>query len=552
MKKHMLTTVTALGLSLSLCGQAALASDASSTYCNPLPLPNLEIRQGNPEDKEAAMFMDAPAAEDEINYNEEAARDFLAQETWTAADGRGMVRVGNITLPVDDNFRTAADPTAFFVDDTLYLYASGDCGQTNLNCWSTTDFQNWEYHDTGIGVTAPSVIQIGDKFYMAGNGTGVYEADSPTGPWNEIGKFTLPDGTETGFSDVCFFLDDDNRLYISYSIGCPIMGAEVNVEKPYELLTDPVVLFDYDPNIEWTHFGSSFQNYTCGYCEGSQIFKYNDTYYLQVSSNGTENASYCIGILKSTEGPLSGYEEQQNNPVAEHETGFMPGSGHGFFLTNPHNDALILFYTSVLGNSRSCFNRRISMDMCYVNENGDISLMNGITDTPQLVPTALEDGATSSDADLDNLSKWASYWSNNEENRTDAFYAVDGSMNTWWEPDQETPILISGLCGIYDVSAIQVCWKELGYDFTRENSVQYTVEYRNIETGEWEMLVDKSANTTPLADEYLTFDPVRTVAIRLTVLGNSEDVELGVGEFRVFGENYTLANEHGMNVEKAQ
>lgn len=523
--------------------ETRVVQDISRTYCNPLPLPNLELRNGQPAEGE--WFAETPASEEDIDFGIEKAQEYLAMDTWTDAEGRAMVRVGNVPLPSEHNFRTAADPTALFVDDTCYLYATGDCGSNNLNCWTTKDFITWEYQDVGFGVTAPSVIQIGDKYYMAGNGTPVYEADSPLGPWNELGSFTLPDGTETGFSDVCFFLDDDGRLYLSYSIGCPIMGAELNPENPAELLTDPIVLFAYDNSRSWTHFGSSFQNNTCGYCEGSQIFKYDGTYYLQVSSNGTENASYCIGVLKSTEGPLSGYTDQENNPVTAKEDGFLPGPGHGCFVTNPKSNVLMLFYTSVLGNSRSCFNRRISMDVCKIDENGNITVPE-TSITPRMVPGDLSGESDSADAGLSCLSKWASYWSNNSENLTDAFYAIDGSMNTWWEPDNEKPILISGLCGIYDVSAIQVCWQELGCEFTRANAVQFTLEYKDLETGDWVMLVDKSTNSTSVTDEYLTFDPVRTCAVRLSVLGNTEHVGLGISEFRIFGENHTLATEKGM------
>ena len=122
----------------------------------------------------------------------------------------------------------------------VYLHVSNSMqnNDTYGACWSSTDYVNWEYHQMNMGVTAPAFVQVGDKYYLAGNGTPVYVSDTPAGPWEELGKFVLPDGTETGFSDVCFFLDDDGRLYLSYSIGSPIMGCELNPENPCEVLTE--------------------------------------------------------------------------------------------------------------------------------------------------------------------------------------------------------------------------------------------------------------------------------------------------------------------------
>ena len=47
------------------------------------------------------------------------------------------------------------------------------------------------------------------------------------------------------------------------------------------------------------------------------------------------------------------------------------------------------------------------------------------------------------------------------------------------------------------------------------------------------------------AVEYLTFPQgVRTIAVRLTILGTTEDITVGMSGFRIFGENLTLALEH--------
>jgi xylan 1,4-beta-xylosidase len=82
--------------------------------------------------------------------------------------------------------------------------------------------------------------------------------------------------------------------------------------------------------------------------------------------------------------------------------------------------------------------------------------------------------------------------------------------------------------------------------FTARNAVKYTLEYRDIAANAWAPLVDKSANTTALPVDYLTFDEVFTHAIRLKILGTTENVKVGVQQLNVFGENYTVAAEKGL------
>ena len=50
----------------------------------------------------------------------------------------------------------------------------------------------------------------------------------------------------------------------------------------------------------------------------------------------------------------------------------------------------------------------------------------------------------------------------------------------------------------------------------------------------------------PYTADYMTFDRVLTNAVRLKILGTTENVKVGVHELNVFGENYNLAVEKGM------
>lgn len=537
MKK--LAALLVIVLALSLSGAAlAEAPDMSMTYCNPLNLPVIDV---------STRLSEMPESSDGI-LDATSVNETLSLETMAPANARSLVRsTGALGSLREDYTRTIADVFVYQVSDgTIYLYATGNMQDdaTYGACWSTTDYINWEYHQMNLGVVAPTFVQIGEKYYFAGNNTPVYVSDSPVGPWEELGYFQMPDGTETtGFGDVNFFLDDDGRLYLTYSIGSPIMGCELDPEDPTKILTEPVALWYTNPSNEWERFGSGNQNSMCGYTEGSQIIKYNGVYYLQVATNGTENISYCIGVKKSTEGPLSGYAYQQNNPVTYDVDNFIPGVGHGCFLVDADGN-IVVFYTCCSLNGR-----RLGMDLCYIDENGDI-VLDEATDTPQLAPNLAADAGTGTDLGLACLTNvGGGYWASSYAEGRTPVYATDDSINTWWAPDaqDEAPQLAVGLKSVYDVYAIQTNWAELGTAYTRNNAVQYTIEYFDLETNDWELLVDKSDNTVANAIDYDVIDGgVRTIAIRLNILGSTDNAPIGVYDLRVFGENSTLAQEKGL------
>ena len=60
------------------------------------------------------------------------------------------------------------------------------------------------------------------------------------------------------------------------------------------------------------------------------------------------------------------------------------------------------------------------------------------------------------------------------------------------------------------------------------------------------MLIDKSEYTEALVEEYVPVDPVMTCAIRMCILGCTDNCKIGITELRAFGENYTIAAEHGI------
>jgi hypothetical protein len=278
-----------------------------------------------------------------------------------------------------------------------------------------------------------------------------------------------------------------------------------------------------------------------------------------VSAGGTEHTTYSTGLLKSRKGPLTGYEYQDGNPIG-HEPGgdypsaVFPNAGHGGFVQDDAGN-LLFFYTYVIGYEGAGFERRAAMDVCYVEPTGNIVCR--LSNTPQLAPSTdpPEPGkrrgnpAPADDAGLYNVSTHSqTYWASSYAPGRTPYYATDRVLSTWWQPadSDPSPTLIVGLANLYNVSAIQLHWKELGASFTAKNAVRYTLEYYNITANAWAPLVDRSANATALPVDYMTFGEVLTHAIRLKILGTSENIRVGVQQLNVFGENYTLAAAKGL------
>ncbi len=518
--------------------------DMTQTYVNPINLPGMAVRNivGTmpPTDANVANTSQIPAS--------------LNLPTWTAASGRTLSSRSSVgfTRISENSARTGADWSAVNVDGTIYLYASGamqNAPNNNRTVWSTTDYLTWTPHEMNLGLVAPTVVQVGDTFYMAGNNTPVYRADSPTGPWTSMGNFLRPNGQVLSVGDVQFFLDTDGRLYLTYNIGSPIMGAELDPNNPRQLISDPVVLWTFDPRQEWQHIGDNKATYTHGYVEGSQLFKLGDTYYLQVASGGTEFTTYATGVMTSDR-PLSGFKETQRNPIGagdNHPSAVYPNAGHGSFVVDASGN-LVFFYTYVIAYEEF-FERRLGMDVCTVIPNGPQkgAIECELSNTPQLAPGRKISGRD--DVGLYNVATNSqAYWSSSYAPGRSPYYGSDRSLSTWWEPadNDSAPTYIRGFGTVFHISAAQIQWKELGRTFTKDNAVQYTLEYKDIPTNTWRTLVDRSTNTTAYTADYVTFDRVLTNAVRLRILGTTENVKVGVHELGVFGENYHLVASKGM------
>lgn len=308
--------------------------------------------------------------------------------------------------------RFIADPTTVEYNGRLYVYGTTDVAEFDgkgnvisnaynthtMSCISTSDMVNWK--DEGvIDVTkltnyakkswAPSIVskEINGKtkfflyYTLGGDGIGVLEADSPTGPWEDpIGKRLISRSTPTcsekevpWLFDPGVFVDDDGEAYIYFG-----GGDDSGVTNPtfgrIAKLGDDMTSLAETPR--------TFAPYY--YFEDNEINKFGSTYYYSYSTNWSSNLANnkdeftgqaCIAYYTA------------DNPYMEnavyHGTVFEnPGNLYGHVYNNHHHmftfkgQNYIAYHTTylerVLYKSRMGY-RNLHIDKLTVKGDGTIS-----------------------------------------------------------------------------------------------------------------------------------------------------------------------------------
>ena len=189
------------------------------------------------------------------------------------------------------DYRSISDPSVVYHDGRWILYPS------YCVAWVTEDFVHWKHVDIGVPQLrySPAVVQFRGKWYLSGHSmTELYCADDPTGPFTVCRHFTDVHGHITAPVDACFLADGD-RLYIYWihclapepgvdveTVTCTV-GVELDPDKPWQMLHEPVELNRYDPSLAWQRMGEHHQNRRMGWIEGQWMKKIGSRYYLMYS-----------------------------------------------------------------------------------------------------------------------------------------------------------------------------------------------------------------------------------------------------------------------------
>lgn len=445
------------------------------------------------------------------------------------------------------DYRSISDPSVLYYDNKWYLYPSYGMA------FVTENFVTWEHVRTEPYDMkySPCVVPYKGKFLMTSHSHGIYEGDSPLGPFRFLGNYILPNGEEFCPSDPALFVDDDGRIYMYYfnlresghkrAFISGSYAVELDGENPRKCLSKPVVLNELDTGNEWERFGERRQDTLCGWVEGQWMYKKKGRYYLIYASSGTEYGSYCMAAYYSDEGPLSGFVPQKHNPVTESRNGLVRGAGHGCVVDGP-NDTIWAFYTVTMAYTH-IYERRIGMDLLAINEDGELYAPHGVTDTPQYAPGYSKKPIESNDTGLYPLTFYqrSKYNVSSFASGHEGFYALDESMLTFWQPDDadENPVISICLDAPYNVSAARIIWRDMGMDY--ENGVlpgayQYIIEGQpDMDKDEWVTLLDMSKNDVDLNIDYKTFKTVSCEAVRLKIVGAPKGIKPAVISFTAFG-----------------
>ena len=489
---------------------AMIENNILYTYCNPLPIPDIPRGTDDWLVREAGMF------------NPECKPE----------DVKGT------------DYRTISDPTVMYYDNKWYLYPSYGMA------WVTENFRDWKHirTDPYCPKYSPHIVPWNGKFLMTSWNCPLYVSDSPIGPFTCLGKFILPDGSETVFCDPGMFVDDDGRIYVYYFgwqqvtgedyMSCVTWGCELDRDNPRKIVRGPVKVQEMRPDLYyWERDGLHYQNTKFGWTEGVHVMKHEGRYYLIYASHNTTNGSYCMAVYYSDDSPLSGFVSQKRNPLTFHREGIIQGAGHGCVEHGP-NGTLWAFYTMSTGYTH-VFERRIGMDLVAVDENGELYCPNGVTDTPQYIPGYRKDPVSEGNSPgLYPLTGWCRPDASSAKSGREPIYACDESCLTWWEPLEEDPLptLTCDLKANYEVGAVRIFWKENGLDYDAgivPGPMKYYVEGY---TGEqWELVLDCRNVSEDLNIDYKVFDSKRCNKVRLILKGWPDGIHPGVIDFAAFG-----------------
>ena len=448
-----------------------------------------------------------------------------------------------------NDFRSIGDPSVIYHDGKWIMYPSYKLA------YVSEDFIHWKHVDIGVDNVkySPAIVNFKGKWYLNGFGMSeVYSADSPLGPFKVCGTFTDVHGNELKPNDGCYLADGDRLYFYWFGVRKPqegedvehvfgTVGAECDPDEPWKLITEPVWINTFSPEVVWERHGEYNQNERLGYIEGQWMIKIGSRYYLLYSGSGTQFSSYAMGVLYSDEGPLSGFKRQErHDPLTEKRHGLVRGAGHGSIVEGPNNTYWV-FYTNIFGFNH-IFERRISMDVIGIDENGELYCPE-TTEVPQFAPGVLKNPEKGNGAGLLPLTFMQKAICSSNVPGRDAIYATDDSVLSWWQPegeDTEKTLEINlGSRKGYNIEALRIVWRDIGMetlDGIEPGPFKYVAEYLHNEESEWKTLVDASDNDKDLCVDYRQFEKVTAHKVRLRIVGAPEGIQPGVVSFTVFGK----------------
>ena len=430
-------------------------------------------------------------------------------------------------------YREAADPVIMLYNDKYLLFASHSGGY-----WYSDDMHDWNFisiESMPVDNYAPAVIARGDTVFFKGNSMGAtdyvyYNPDPFTDNWKPLG-----DSLSLTMNDACFFEDDDGELYSAYGLS---MSEDeslriVKLDNSFQPVGDPLDVVPHNPQEHgWENPGEYNEIERNGCNEGSWLTKYNDKYYFQFATPGTEYRAYADGAYTS-DSPLGPYKYEDYSPFSYKPEGFIRGAGHSSTFQDKYSNYWHIATQQI--SIRHNFERRIGLFPAYFDKDGVLRTITAFGDYPTIMPDRKIDFETES-----LLKGWMLLSYNKNASASSSLKgfpfsnAFDEDIQKWWsaETGNAGEWLSVELSDDVTINAIQLNFADqdanLGPETKNKNIYCYKVLVSN-DQQEWEVIIDKSNNDRDACHEYIELDvPVSAKYIKV------ENVKVPDGKFSIY------------------
>ena len=433
------------------------------------------------------------------------------------------------------SYREAADPVITLYKGKYFLYASHSGGY-----WFSEDMLDWKFlpiKSLPIEDYAPDVISINDTTYYMASSTvkkNIYYTLNPfEDNWKPMEK-TLP----FPVWDPHFFRDDDGKVYLYW--GCsdvvPIKVVELN--RKMQPITEPLTVITHNPAEHgWEIPGELNERAKNGYNEGSWMTKFNNKYYLQYASPGTEFKTYADGVYTS-DSPTGPFNYEPSSPFSYKPGGFIAGAGHSGTFQDKYGNYWHVASMSI--SIRHMFERRLGLFPACFDKDGVLRTFTAFGDYPTIMPDR------KIDFEKEDLFRGWMLLSYNKKITTSsslenypARNASDENIRTWWSAvtGNQGEWLCIELDNDATVNAIQVNFADNDARLKPDSrNLQYCYKIlASDDQKSWKVIVDKSNNTRDACHDYIELDkPLKAKYIKVENV-RVPDGKFSIYDLRIFG-----------------
>jgi hypothetical protein len=303
-------------------------------------------------------------------------------------------------------------------------------------------------------------------------------------------------------------------------------------------VAEPVTVITHNPAEHgWENPGELNERAKNGYNEGSWMTKFNNRYYLQYASPGTEFKTYADGVYKS-DSPTGPFNYEPSSPFSYKPGGFIAGAGHSSTFQDRYGN---FWHVSSMSISiRHMFERRLGLFPACFDKDGVLRTFTSFGDYPTIMPDR------KIDFEKEDLFRGWMLLSYNKKITTSsslenypAINATDENIRTWWSAATGNPG--EWICMELDkdvtINAVQLNFADNDAKLKPDSkNLQYCYKIlASDDQKSWKVIVDKSNNTKDACHDYIELDkPLKARFIKVENV-RVPDGKFSIYDLRIFG-----------------